>query len=223
MCFSAEVSFVAATALLAVGAATLRRARTRAELPYAAIPLLFGIQQLLEGALWLTFTDGAQALNTGLTHAYSLFSHVLWPIYVPLAALALETVRWRRRVLAATAVAGAAVGLYLLAMLIRLPIVAVVSGGHIAYQSPHFYALASMTLYLIGTCASLMFSSHRRVVAFGVASFLSAAGAYACYAAWFISVWCFFAAALSAVVWLHFAGNRATSGQPGIDTAKALR
>ena len=47
MCFSAQASFTAGTVLLIVGAATVRRARARSELPYACIPLLFGIQQLL--------------------------------------------------------------------------------------------------------------------------------------------------------------------------------
>ena len=221
MCFSAEASFVAGTALLVGGVATVRRARTRAELPYAAMPLLFGLQQLLEGALWLTFPDRAPALNTWLTHAYSFFSHVLWPIYVPLAALALETVRWRRRVLAAIALAGSAIGLYLLVVLIRLPIVATVTGRHIAYESPHFYALASMALYLTGTCASLMFSSHRRVMAFGVAAFVAAVGAYAFYATWFISVWCLFAAVLSFIVWLHFAEGSPAWPRASGDTAGA--
>ena len=205
MCFSAQASFTAGTVVLLVGAATVRRARARSEVPYAWIPVLFGIQQLLEGALWLTFPDRAPQLNTVLTHAYSFFSHVLWPIYVPLAALALETVPWRRRMLVAIAVAGSAVGLYLLATLFTLPIVATVNGQHIAYESPHFYALAAMSLYLLGTCASLMFSSHTRVVAFGVAASLSAASAYAFYATWFISVWCFFAGVLSVIVFLYFA------------------
>lgn len=204
MCFSAEASFTAGAVLLVVGAATVRRARVRSELPYAWIPLLFGIQQLLEGALWLTFPDRAPQLNTVLTHAYSFFSHVLWPIYVPLAALALETVPWRRRVLIAIAFAGTAVGLYLLATLFTLPIVATVKGQHIAYESPHFYAIAAMSLYLVGTCASLMFSSHLRVVAFGIAAFGSAVAAWAFYATWFISVWCFFAGVLSVIVFLYF-------------------
>ena len=208
MCFSAQASFTAGTVLLIVGAATVRRARARSELPYAWIPVLFGIQQLLEGALWLTFPDRAPLLNTVLTHAYSFFSHVLWPIYVPLAALALETVPWRRRVLIGIALAGSAVGLYLLATLFTLPIVATVTGQHIAYESPHFYALAAMSLYLLGTCASLMFSSHARVVAFGVAAFASAVAAYAFYATWFISVWCFFAGVLSVIVFLYFTNPR---------------
>ncbi|MFN6992573.1 MAG: DUF6629 family protein [Aquincola tertiaricarbonis] len=208
MCFSAEASFTAGAALLIVGAATVRRARTTSELPYAWIPALFGIQQLLEGALWLTFPDRAPLLNTVLTHAYSFFSHVLWPIYVPLAGLALETVPWRRRVLIGFALAGSAVGLYLLVTLFTLPIVATVTERHIAYESPHFYALAAMSLYLLGTCASLMFSSHARVVAFGVAAFASAVAAYAFYATWFISVWCFFAGVLSVVVLLYFTDPR---------------
>ena len=208
MCFSAEASFTAGAALLIVGAATVRRARTRTELPYAFIPVLFGIQQLLEGALWLTFPDRAPLLNSVLTHAYSFFSHVLWPIYVPLAALALETVPWRRRILTVIAVAGSSVGLYLLATLFTLPIVATVKGQHIAYESPHFYALAAMSLYLLGTCASLMFSSHARVIAFGVAAFVSAVVAYAFYATWFISVWCLFAGVLSVIVFLYFSDPR---------------
>lgn len=99
MCFSAEASFTAGAVLLVIGAVTVRQARSRREMPYALIPLLFALQQLLEGALWLTFPDRAPALNAWLTQGYSLFSHVLWPIYVPLAALAMEDHPLRRRIL----------------------------------------------------------------------------------------------------------------------------
>ena len=214
MCFSATASFSAGAFLLGLGTLTLKSARRPRELPFAAIPLLFAIQQLIEGVIWLTFRYEAPLLNAVMTHVYSFFSHVLWPIYVPLAGLALETVPWRRRVLIAIAIAGSAVGLYLLATLFTLPIVATVTGQHIAYESPHFYALAAMSLYLLGTCASLMFSSHVRVVAFGVAAFVSAVAAYAFYATWFISVWCFFAGVLSVIVFLYFTDARRTARVP---------
>ena len=55
MCFSAYASFVAGSALLVVGAVTVVKAQQKRELPYAAIPLLFAVQQLIEGAIWLTF------------------------------------------------------------------------------------------------------------------------------------------------------------------------
>ena len=209
MCFSATASFTAGVALLVVGAVTTRRASRRAELPYALIPVLFGLQQLIEGALWLTFPVKAPLLNTALTHAFSFFSHVLWPLYVPVAVLLLEPTPWRRKVLVAIALAGATVSLYLLYFLVRLSIVAEPSGGHIAYISPHFYALASMGLYLLGTCVSSLFSSHRSVRWFGAAAFISFVGAYAFYAFWFISVWCFFAALLSVLVLVHFPRRRA--------------
>ena len=209
MCFSATASFTAGVALLVVGTVTARSANRRAELPFALIPVLFGIQQLLEGALWLTLRAEAPLLNTVLTHVYSLFSHVLWPIYVPLAVLLLELTLWRRKVLFAIALAGAAVGLYLLYFLVRLPIVAQVTGRHITYLSSHFYLVTVMGLYLLGTCISMLFSSHRWVRLFGVTAFLSFVAAYAFYAAWFISVWCFFAALMSGIVLLHFGGRKA--------------
>ncbi|MFI5466329.1 DUF6629 family protein [Pseudomonas aeruginosa] len=114
----------------------------------------------------------------------------------------------------AIAVAGALVGLYLLAMLVKLPITARVVGQHILYDSPHFYVMTTMALYLIGTCASLMVSSHRRVAAFGVAAFVSAIAAYMFYATWFISVWCFFAAGLSFIVLWRFREPRARLAVP---------
>ncbi len=55
MCFSATASFSAGAFLLGLGTLTLKSARRPRELPFAAIPLLFAIQQLSEGVIWLTF------------------------------------------------------------------------------------------------------------------------------------------------------------------------
>ena len=220
MCFSATASLTAGAGLLIVGAITLRQARRRAEIAFAAIPILFGIQQLIEGALWLTFPDKAPMLETILTHAYSLFSHVFWPVYVPIAVLLLEHVPWRRKVLTGIALAGAAVGLYLLYFLVTLPIVAQVEGRHIDYVSPHFYVVAVMVLYVLGTCISSVFSSHVWVRLFGIMSFLSFGAAGLFYKMWFISVWCFFAAVLSSIVLLYFLRRRVSP--PGRTYAAAL-
>lgn len=63
---------------------------------------------------------------------------------------------------------------------------------------------AAMTLYLMATTFSLMLSTHGALWAFGVLALLSFGVAYAAYATWFISVWCYFAALLGCVVLLHF-------------------
>ena len=208
MCFSATASFVAGAALVSGGTVVLAKAQRGAELPYAAIPILFGVQQLMEGVIWLTFADEARLINQAMTWSYSFFSHVFWPLYVPMAVLLLEPVAWRRRCIAAFGAAGSAAGLYLLVNMFRFPIEARPVGGHIEYVSPHFYALAVMAGYLGGTCLSLLFSSHRRVNLFGAAALGAFIFAYAAYTRWMISVWCFLAAVLSLIAFLHFRGRK---------------
>ncbi len=203
MCFSATASFIAGTALSVVGVATLRKAETRTELPFAMIPLLFGIQQLIEGVIWLTFSYEAPLLKQTMTYLYSGFSHVLWPIYVPLAMGILEAVRWRKRAFFAFEVAGVAVGLYLLYFIVTRPVVAEVIGRNIVYTSPHFYGLVVISFYLAATCVSCFFSSHGFVRLFGVLALLAFIAAYLFSALALISVWCFFAAILSLLIYMH--------------------
>lgn len=204
MCFSATASFAAGGFLLGLGSLTLRWARTPRERPFAAIPLLFAIQQFIEGVIWLTFSRDAALLNTVMTHAYSFFSHVLWPVYVPLAVLLIEPPGRRRQALWAFVVAGLLVGSYLLYVLVMYPVVSRPTDQHVEYVSPHFFAAVAITLYLMSTSVSLVLSTHRVVKLFGALALLGFAAAYYFYAVWFISVWCLFAAMMSAVICLQF-------------------
>ena len=205
MCFSATASFTAGALLLGIGALTLKAAKRPREWPFAAIPLMFAIQQLIEGVIWLTFSSDAPLLNTVMTHAYSFFSHVLWPVYLPVAVLMIEPPGGRRRTLTALVLAGSAVGIYLLYVLVAFPVVSRPTGQHVEYDSPHFFAEAVMTLYLVSTTVSPLLSTLRGVKVFGALALLSFGAAYYFYATWFISVWCFFAALLSTVIHMHFA------------------
>lgn len=215
MCFSASASFIAGTALSAVGVAALRNTRMRTERPFAMIPLLFGIQQLTEGVIWMTFRYDAPVLKQTMTYAYSGFSHVLWPIYVPFAMGVLEAVRRRKRTFFAFGAAGIAVGLYLLYSIIARPVVAQVVGGHIVYASPHFYLLPVMVLYLAATCVSCFFSSHGFVKLFGVLLLMSFVVTYFVHIGALVSIWCFFAAILSLLIYLHLR-FRALGGFPAV-------
>ena len=190
--------------LLGLGTFTLRAARQPRELPFAAIPLLFAIQQLTEGVIWLTFSYQAPLLNTAMTYVYTFFSHVLWPAYVPLAVLLMEPPGHHRQIMYPFAAGGLAIGAYLLYILVAFPVVSQPTGQHIEYLSPHFFAAETMTLYLMSTTVSPLLSSHRAVKVFGGLALLSFGAAYYFYAIWFISVWCLFAALLSVVVCLHF-------------------
>ena len=216
MCFSATASFSAGALLIGLGTLTLKSARHARELPFATIPLLFAVQQLSEGVIWLTFSYEAPLLNVLMTHLYSFFSHVLWPVYVPVAVLMMEPTGWHRRALLGFVAVGVTVGAYLLYILVAFPVISRPIGQHIEYVSPHFFAAVSMALYLISTTLSLLLSTHRMVKVFGVLALLSFAAAYFFYATWFISMWCFFAALLSAVVYLHFALRRTERSGPQI-------
>ena len=203
MCFSATASFVAGTALSGFGVATITKATRRSELPFAMIPLLFGIQQLVEGTLWLTFSHDAPGLKQAMTYGYSMFSHVLWPIYIPFAFRFLEVTPWRRRAMLWFQAAGLAAGLYLGFFIVTLPVVAQVSDQHIVYLSPHFRLGPVIALYLAATCVTGFVSSHPFVRMFGLLSLLSFVATYLFYARALVSVWCFFAALLSLLIYLH--------------------
>ena len=216
MCFSATASFIAGTTLSGIGIATIRKVERRSELPFAMIPLLFGIQQLIEGVVWLTFTRDAPMLQQTVTYSYSFFSHVLWPIYIPFAFRVLETTAWRRKAMLWFQAAGLAVGLYLLYFIVTRPVVAEVVGRHIAYISPHFYIGPVIVLYVAATCFTGFFSSHTFVRMFGVLALLSFIATYIFYAHALVSVWCFFAAILSLLIYLHL-HSRQLGGFPAPD------
>lgn len=204
MCFSATASFIAGSALSAVGATTITKAKRKVEIPFAMIPLLFGIQQIIEGLIWLSFSLATPWFNTTMTYVYSLFSHVLWPIFIPLSVGLLEKVPWRKKVLFMFQLMGVAVGVYLFYFYVKFPITSHVVNKSIVYNSPHFYIIPVLIFYFTATCLSSLFSSNRIINVFGIVSILSAAVTYRFYAASFISVWCFFAAILSIIVYWYF-------------------
>lgn len=211
MCFSATASFVAGTALSAIGVATLRMAKRRVEVPFACVPLLFGVQQLVEGFIWLSFRYALPTPATAMTMVYSLFSHVIWPIFVPYAVRRLELVPWRRRALAVCQVLGLMVGSYLLYSVLTVPIAARVLGRHIAYESPHFYAVPVMTAYLVATGLSSLLSSDATIRLLGALTLTSFVAVTWLHLATMISVWCFFAALLSVLVYVCLKGRRAAA------------
>ncbi|RJQ34111.1 hypothetical protein C4568_03145 [Candidatus Parcubacteria bacterium] len=210
MCFSATASLVAGGALSAVGVVTTAKAKTKKELPFAMVPLLFGIQQLTEGFVWLSFSWNAATLNLITTYIFSLFAFVVWPVYVPFAVGLMETVPWRKKAIYACQIAGLAVGAYLLYSHTASLVISEIIGRHVVYSNSHFYQFAVMVLYFAATIVSCLFSSKRIIRVFGVCAFLLAMVAAWFYTQAFVSVWCFFAAVLSFIVFWHFRSNPIT-------------
>jgi hypothetical protein len=201
MCFSASASFIAGSALGSAGAYTLKKAKTSARRPIAAIPLLFGIQQLIEGVVWISLAD--PRIHAASTMAFLLMAHVLWPTYLPYAVWRDETGPRRKKALMAFVLFGAAVSLYLLYYLLRGEVTAALLGGGVAYTVPLPNLAVIPAAYVLVTCGSCFLSSHKFIRVFGLALVASLAIAWWYYNHAFASVWCFFAAILSLVILVH--------------------
>lgn len=202
MCFSATASFIAGGVLSATGIVTIRKAKTKAEVPFASIPLLFGIQQLIEGVVWLSF--GNQLLNSIATNSFLAFALVLWPVFVPTAVLLIEANKTRKKLLTTFVFIGASVGLYLLYTMFVGPYMSHTANMSISYHSPHIHLYLVSTFYLLATCGSPLISSHKIIRIFGIVVLISAGIATWFYTQTFLSVWCFFAAIVSLIVYLYF-------------------
>jgi hypothetical protein len=203
ICFSATASFTIGIGLLAMGAVTLRLIRHKAELPYAAIPVIFGVQQLIEGGLWLGLPVQSPLAHM-LAVAYLLFANVLWAFYVPFAIWMIEPSKPHRKRMAWTMAIGVAVAMFFLGAMMTHPVSATIEAMHIKYHLPHPHKHIVFAFYAVATCLTPLLSSFKTLRWFGAMLILSMLGSYAIYAMWFASVWCFFAALISVIVVLHF-------------------
>jgi len=216
MCFSPTASFVTAGLTGAIGLVCLARASRTRDLPLAAMPLIFALQQAIEGALWLVLpTAPPGPAASALTLTFLLFAQVLWPIYAPLAARAMEPDPHRRRLMLPCLAAGVAIAGYLLWGILTGPRGAAIVNGCIVYRTAGGHPVLTGLVYLAATSLPLVLSSRRAIFALGAITLVGCVVAYAFYWEAFLSVWCFFAAAASVVILGHFEGaRRAASPAP---------
>lgn len=208
MCFSVTASFATGIALSAVGASTLSKVNKKSEIFLAMIPLLFGVQQIIEGFVWLSLLRNSTLLNQISTCGYTLFSHVLWPIFVPFAITLVETDPFRKKILHALQIIGITVGGYLLYAAIKDPIVSSILNHSIMYENIFLYKFLITGFYVTVVCGSFFVSSEKLLNAFGGVLLISFFTAYYFYTLTFVSVWCFFAAVLSLIIYLYFKNRK---------------
>ncbi len=204
MCFSATASFAVGATTAGIGVAALKHVTRRRELALAIVPLLFAAQQMLEGLVWLRLEPGGNGQVAGLASCFLIFAEVVWPVYAAVAVLLIEPAGRRRLILGGIAVLGGVLSAYLLAGLVSEPVSASIQGHRIVYGSG-VAALSWQHLpYLLCTCAPLFVSSHRVIRLFGAAVLVGFVVSAAVYLTAFISVWCFFAAANSTLLYFYF-------------------
>lgn len=209
MCFSATASFAAGALLVPVGLYTLGEASRRDKrlLAIASFPFLFGIQQSIEGALWIALDAGDPPGVHTAALGFLFFAYFLWPALVPYAALRAEILPARARLFAILAATGFLFGASLYLPLLVQPgwLEVSLSRGSILYEPVLIYdAMIPRSVvrafYAAIVALPLLLCSERAIRGFGALILISVIGSAAIYAHAFVSVWCFFAALLSLAV-----------------------
>jgi hypothetical protein len=202
MCFSAGASFAASGVLAVVGIASVKNAKSNEQIPFAAIPFLFAVQQFAEGALWIGLTDGNSPSQVPI-YIFLILAQVVWPAWVPWSVLLLEQNVPRAKIIKAILAIGIAISLYLLYCLLVYKANAEIYAGHIKYDLnfPLAMVKASNILYFIPTVIPLFISGLKKIVLLGIVTLLSFIVTKLYFEAHLISIWCHFAAIISITVW----------------------
>jgi len=203
MCFSATASFGAAALLAATGAATLSKAKRAAERPLAAMPLVFALQQGIEGLLWLSVPTGHPA-GRALATAFAVIAMVVWPVLTPLAMGLAETNLRRKRWIMALTGAGLGVAGYSLLDIWDHPYMARPAPHSLIYINDSPFPNLLMGAYLVAVCLPPLLSTSPALKCFGVTVTVGLAITLGFFFVSLVSVWCFFAAIASAILVTYF-------------------
>lgn len=203
MCFSATASFTAGITLSALGVATLRQLPSRREFLLGMFPLLFGIQQFSEGLVWLTLGQPSlNSINSVVTYGFLFFATGVWPILCPLSVYLVEDNIFKRKTILGIGIVGIGFGIFIFASVVTHGVEAEKFSGNLLYNLSFipFYEL-NKYLYIIITALPFVIANDKRLKIFGAIAMFSFGVAELFYQVTFVSVWCFFAAILSAVLY----------------------
>ncbi len=198
MCFSAPISFLSSALLTTIGIYSLMKMPDRRFTLFAAIPILFGLQQLSEGFVWLGI---APHLTSSI---FLTFALLIWPIWMSPALYMLERSQWHKQILLITGGLGLIWSGTLLYLLLTYGAVVNAQCAHIYYALNipwHLPTPLSIMCYYIPTILPFILSSYRALRLFGFLCTLFIGITLFFWHHFFISVWCFFSAILSLMVY----------------------
>ena len=174
---------------------------------FASIPLIFAAQQAMEGVVWLTIDGTAHATVERLAViAFLAIALIVWPVWLPFSLRLIEHNPGRRMALMGLLWLGVAAAAAAVVLLTRSQPVAVVAGHSLRYnRSGHatgwLEALVLLT-YMAPTILPLFVSTVPLARVIGMVLVMSLVLAAVIERTALTSMWCFFAAILSALIWV---------------------
>lgn len=212
MCFSAGASFAGGALITTIGVLTVRKNNDSSRRVFAAMPLIFGVQQISEGFVWVALQSPGHDLMLGISAYLFLFAAViLWPTYVPLSVMLMEKERGTGRIMIPLLVLGLLVSAYYGVRLLTSEVYPVISSHHIKYSGefPQKWALLVFAAYATATLVPLFISSRRNVWLLGLLMAVSCLITGILYKEYLTSVWCFFAALISIMIYCLISADSA--------------
>lgn len=224
MCFSVTASFTASLALITCGVAALKCVREKKLRMIAAIPLIFGLQQCAEGFVWLSFLNiHFESIRLIASYIFLTFAGVIWPLWIPIAIVRFEgarTYKWY----VPSLVAGGLCALAFIVYALFYPIAVTANCNVIYYfdfthldvthrDATHFDVAQAHAwhgyingitslLYIIATIVPFFIARDKIFWLLGALIAVSYVVSYVAYFEAFASVWCFFAALISLLVYV---------------------
>jgi hypothetical protein len=203
MCFSPEASFAGGIIISAIGVVTVRKVHNPTQIVFASIPLFFGIQQIAEGFVWMTLS-GHDYINLQKisTYLFLIMAQVIWPLMIPVSIMLMEDNIKRRKILRILSGLGLSLSIYYSYCLLNFSVNPEISGHHILYKNgfPHSLSNPAFAVYLFVTITPLFISGIKRTWLLGILMTLSCLVTAIFFRQYLTSVWCFFAALISGVV-----------------------
>lgn len=197
MCFSPEASFIGAAVLAIIGTANITQARFKSQIPLAALPLFFALQQFSEGLLWLSLKGGNPLFGVIGMYLFLFFALIFWPLWFPFSIFMVEQQPWRKKVIGAFMFAGIGLSIVNFIMGFQTPISVKVMGYSLQYIGN---VPSQNAVYLAITLIPCFISSFPKLWQFGLLLASTAIVAQYFYLENFLSTWCF-ASAISSL-WL---------------------
>lgn len=204
MCFSAEASFGVSVVLAGGGVAALKSVRQPSQVLFAGIPLVFAVQQFTEGLIWLMVGRPEYAAQQKvLAYIFLVLAEVLWPVIVPLAVYWMEPDDKKKRLGRYLVLAGICPGLYYAQSLTFGAYYLEAARYHIRYQNvtPGTMGVLFAIMYGIAIIVPLLISSVKGMFWIGLLVLLSMIGTLLFFGPYLTSVWCFFAAVISVLIY----------------------
>ena len=208
MCFSVQADLVAGVVLIPIAALSLHEVRTPRELPFALLPAVFCVHQLIEAVVWLG-VDGSVSSEweAAAALAYVLIALPLLPLLFPVAIVLLEPRDARARV-TPFVVLGAVVAIALSIAVLNGHIEVTRVRHALSYEFGLPNAGVWIVLYVVAVIGPALLSGYRSIVAFGVLNLVGLTTVALLYTQAFASLWCVYAALASALVLVHMYRRR---------------